>query len=413
MATVTLPYGYPAIQGASYSTIVYQGTVARLYSNATDPRTDSQLFERNLLADVKRMIGSAGTWAKASWKITFGTRWSSVIYQLLKGDVSSYWSESLDLFDAQSGSWQDDWREAAPYQATFNDPGRIFFAMADMLYRWDDDRGGHRFYQPDPAGDEAVDCVAWWISELGDYGWQIAPALGEYILSQDLRWVYVGTWSLVGGKMESSTPGDYAEIIVVNSTVQFLFLGGTDGANLEIKMNGSQIGFANTNVGSPGTVYWNDVWRYVSQRTYRVVHAGSAGQKFRNDRLLVSVRYKKIDVDQLIGTWEEYSSGGSWGSEKWKSTGSGTRAIEFNFVGPYLYGFFDRGSPYGQIRVIIDDVEHAIVDLGYVDEDTISYALFGRFRNGLHHCRIEAVTAAQINFWWFVIVKGKKETVFG
>lgn len=414
MATVYLPYGYPQLGGA-FDSIVYQGTVARKYVLAVDPRTVNQQFERKLLSDVSKMRSSAGKWAKAAWKINFGVKASSVIYQLVKGDVLNLWSDGLAAYDGMSSVERADWDAQAPFQVTYNAPGRVFFALAYVLYGYEDTSLEHNFYMPEPRPGQAVALRSWWLADLETYGWQMIADYGGYIGNRDMRWNYVGAWTNLDGYLgvgsvlkETSTPGDYAELVVKNSTMQFQLIGNTDGANIEVRLDGSQIGFANTNRVSSGEVKWNDVVRIVKPRTYRLIHAGTAGQKFRNDRLFYGMDYYKIDVDRMIGSWASYSSGGPWGSDKWKSTGSGTRAIEFNFVGPWLYGFFDRGAEYGPMRVIVDGVENSILDLGFVDENTIARALFGRFRNTLHHCKIEAVGAAQINFFWFRVLKSKK-----
>lgn len=410
MAQVILPYGYPVISGEGWSSLVYQGTVVRLYADAADPRTDSQNFERALFGDLKRLISSAGMWPKSSWRFMFGTRWSSIVYQMARGNVDGYWNFGLSAFDGINLTQKNLWRASAPYQATYNDPGRVWYAYLYMLYQWATSKGINNFKMVNPIGANAASMLVWWQAGLDKYGFQENGEMLGFVPAQLARWKYVGAWSNDGMLRMSSTPGDYAEITLVNSQVQFLLYGGTDGANVEVKLNGSQIGFCNTNLGGPGGTEWNDVWRTPATRVYRLYHVGTSGQKIRVDALSYGCSYGRYDLDAMIGGWQSYSSGGPPESEKWKSTGAGARAIEFNFVGAYIYAWFDRGVEYGMMRIIIDGVEYGTIDLSVVGGGVIPQALFGRFRSGLHRCRIEAVGAAQINFWRFTILRSKKGT---
>lgn len=412
MATVVLPYGYPAIQGAPSLTIVYQGTVARLYTASNDPRTESQLFNRKLLSDVSKMRGAAGTWAKSAWKLTFGSTWSSVIYQMVKGDVDGYWSAAESFFDIQSEEWQQGWRDNAPYQATFNDPGRIFFALAQMLYGWDEDHDGHRFYQPQPDQDAGDGERVWWLATREDYGWQVGISTWKYYDDKAPEFSFVGTW------FDDDGPGPYAFTLkgttVVNSYVEIVVIGkqfdlgyvrDPNGANVEIKMNGSQIGFANTNGSELYGAIWQDVFREVMPRTYWMIHVGNAGQVFKFDFVRLRQIYNWIDLDVVAGSWNPFSISGPWGSDGYESTGSGVRAVEFSFVGSYVFMDYRKTSVYGDMRILIDGEEYKILNQ-YNSSTIIGYnERLGRFPFGLHHCRLDAVSSGQINLISFAVTK--------
>jgi len=414
MAQVILPYGYPLLSGQTATTVIYQGTVERSYTNVVDPRTNSQLFARELLSDISKIRGSAGAWVKSAWKHQFGSKWSSVIYQMVKGDVDGYWTDSSDAWLALSELNRQNWRDAAPFQATYNDPGELWFRLLYLVFSWVDDHGLNIFYQPEVAEGTLAESLAWWTAELTDFGWQVRSAFFIDINDRDSGWVFSGAWSdvsdsnaSVGTLRETSEPGAYAEIQLEASRFGYGYRQDVDGANVEVKLDGVQIGFANTNGALGHKKLWFDVYREVKTYTYRLIHAGTALEKMRLDFARVYYGYRKIDIDRMIGAWEVFESGGISGNERWHSTGSGERAVEFNFVGSYLWTGFYIDSIYGQMRVIVDGIEHQIIDLYYPSKTVLNNVLIGRFRFGLHRCRLEAVSAAHINIGIFHVLKSK------
>lgn len=134
MATVYLPFGYPRISGAQFENVIYQGDVARLYVVQRDPRSDAQLSSRRLLSDVAKMRGKLDIWGRSACNAAFGSRWANVIYQLIRADDEGWWDGAMSAWGGFSSQGRDAWRAAAPYQATYNDVGKIFFGLSRWLY---------------------------------------------------------------------------------------------------------------------------------------------------------------------------------------------------------------------------------------------------------------------------------------
>lgn len=64
-----------------------------------------------------------------------GSSWGTVIYQIIKADIESFWSEALAEWDDFGATNKDAWRAASPYQATFNDVGEIYFGLSRVIAR--------------------------------------------------------------------------------------------------------------------------------------------------------------------------------------------------------------------------------------------------------------------------------------
>lgn len=222
MAVVYLPFGYPVVGGV-WDSVVYQGTVARMYNDLDkDPRSESQLMNRYLLADISRVRATMGLWGKDICKIEFGSRWSAVVYQLVKGDVDGYWSEGVGLFDEFSEIQKVAWREYAPYQVTYNDPGRVWYGLCWTLFRWFNDHGVTYHDMSEPLGGTYGEVRAWWLAGREDYGFQWAPFEGEEINVDDDRIYWDGDWhvyfaaGLYGGRaMYTHDEHAYARIVLV------------------------------------------------------------------------------------------------------------------------------------------------------------------------------------------------------
>lgn len=135
MVQVFLPMGYPLQSGYQFANVIYQGQVVRLYTLAVDPRSNAQLQNRRFLSDVGKMKKCLGLWARGSLKAVLGSSWGTVLYQIIKADIENYWSEALAEWETFAEQNQDAWRSAAPYQATFNDQGQIFFALTRVIAR--------------------------------------------------------------------------------------------------------------------------------------------------------------------------------------------------------------------------------------------------------------------------------------
>lgn len=406
MAVVYLPLGYPEL-GGTFSTVVYQGTMARRYVVPNDPRTDSQVFQRNLLSDVSKVRASAGRWAKAAWKLQFGSKAASVIYQMVKANPYGFWGNAWDEFDGFDDVTQQNWRDLAPFAVTYNDPGRIFFALAKMLYMWGE-HSGNNFYKMDNPTDWGADETAgWWTADIDQYGWQVGGVPLKWIHDLDIQFDYFGSWSSVADGSanddylkQTSTPGDYVQIQVNAKQFQMGYVRHPSGANVEVKVDSSVVGLVNTNGTLLYGVTWGDVWRQRTKRIFRMTHAGSPGEVFKFDGVALDLRYTYNDVDFVFGTWVPWSTGGPSGSDGYESTLTGDRALEFNFVGSWLALFYKTDSTMGTMRVIVDG---EVVDIFNQYSPTVDYLSrwLGRFRKTLHHCRLEATGSGQINIQYF------------
>lgn len=220
MAHVYLPLGYPLLN-ETFENVVYQGNVARFYNIPKDPRTDSQIFNRNLLGDVVKMRGCAGTWAKGLWKIAFGKRWATIIYQMVRGDVDGNWSAGIDSWKALSDEQKAVVSGEAPFKVTFNDPGMVWWGLYGMLYRWADVHGMTWWQMPPVIYAGWEEMKAWWMDlkeQAGNWGGIVSTITvgeGEIFL--------IGTWNIESDV--NAQGGEYAETSEGGAKVQFVALG--------------------------------------------------------------------------------------------------------------------------------------------------------------------------------------------
>lgn len=181
--------GYPLQAGQEFESVIYQGTIARLYTLATDPRSNSQLQQRRFLSDVTRMRATMGTWGKAACKYALGSKWSTIIYQCIKADVGGWWSDALEEWEAMPEEQQEDWRSAALYKATYDDLGMIFFCLMRVV------RGAVAQYSdldvvvPYFEADEAPNAAAWM---QGTIGWQVQKGIYDEL---NIPLVTTGSWT--------------------------------------------------------------------------------------------------------------------------------------------------------------------------------------------------------------------------
>lgn len=418
MVQVILPLGYPALSGEVEQMIIYQGTVARLYMVPNDPRTDSQMFQRKLLSDVSKMRGAAGKWAKASWKITFGTKWASIIYQLVRGDVNSYWSEAFSEFELMSSGDRESWDIAAPYQATFNRTGKVFYALARVLYRWCEDNDGVLFYQPDATIDDPALMLAWWMSELSDFGFRVQTQPEAFVDDRDVRWIFNGSWNTWNGAgpknntlMQSSANGDWAEIELHCSWIRVAYMENSDCGTFKVYVDGVEAAIVDAEGVAFTSRNWVDILRSAGMHMIRVVNTGTGGQKMNLDGVFGHIFYLQPDVDLSFGIWEAADGGGAYGHVKYHTTSEGEAGVEFNFVGSYLSIGFTSSTLYGLMDVYIDGVKLATIDQYTADENLNRSAIVGRVAFGLHRARLEKAGAGQINMGTIYVLRSKNELI--
>lgn len=195
MAVVYLPYGYPLQSGVAYDTLVYQGDVVRQYTLPIDPRSNEQLFNRRLLSDTSKVRRDLQDWGRQACKTVFGSKWPTVIYQLLRADEGGVWSDGLAAWNGFTTVEQAAWRSAAPYQATFNDPGRAFYmyarCVAQVLLTYSGVLWGSAIW----GSSDSANALAWWNKDLSD-----AMVIGVYgynsaFLSTNGNWATVTSGS--------------------------------------------------------------------------------------------------------------------------------------------------------------------------------------------------------------------------
>lgn len=414
MATVYLPLGWTQI-GESFSNVIYQGTMARLHNVVSDPRTGNQVFERKNLSDVAKMRSMAGSWAKSSWKLIFGSKWATIIYQMAKGNVNNYWTEAEAVWNSWNESNRQVWRENSPYLVTWNDPGKIFYQMYSMLWWWAAEHGVDFYYQPLAFATNSADCKAWWLKTIYDLGWQFSDPFGTYIDDRDPRWVYSGTWNLWNGTgpredtlTQGQANGDYAKINLKATQVRIGYMKNTDAGEFRYYVNGVEAGIIQANGAGFEQAQFVDIDRVTVEREYRVVHTGSSGQKLNLDYLFYYLSYYFLDVDLRTGSWQSHDFLGQPGTEYYESVGGGVAVLEFNFVGAWLKFSYRKKSTCGLVRVYVDGVHLQDIDQFAVSEVS-GGVLLGRFKMGLHHVRMEKVGPAQMNYWQCLVVRNKSD----
>lgn len=221
MVQVTLPLGYPQLSGEVDNILIFQGTMARLYTVPKDPRTDSQMFERRFLSDVAKMRASAGKWARGLWRIAFGKRWTNVIYQMVKGDVYGFWSARVDEWEGFNEETKFYLGQEAPFTVTFNDPGMIWWGLYGTLYDWGIEKGIDWWGMPAPNSGYVDEMYLWWtraLIDIGDYGQLLA---GNDYEETDL--LFTGNWYSVtdGG----ASGGAYYRSDENLCEIRFVFIG--------------------------------------------------------------------------------------------------------------------------------------------------------------------------------------------
>lgn len=127
--------GYPLQQGLEHELIIYQGGLVRSYTMPKDPRSNSQLYSRKFLSDISKMRGFLGAWGRTALTEALGTKWASVLFQLIKTNAFSWWSEAKGVWAGFQEVNKEAWREAAPYKVTFNDRGEVFFCLVRVMVK--------------------------------------------------------------------------------------------------------------------------------------------------------------------------------------------------------------------------------------------------------------------------------------
>lgn len=253
--------GYPQQSGQQFENVIYQGTVVRLYTVPKDPRSDAQLNQRRFLSDITKMRSMLGVFGKAAMKTALGSKWGTVIYQAIKADVESWWSNALEEWDNFGEVNQQAWRNAAPYQACFNDVGLIYFGLTRVLYQallnWSFTTWGMALW----AENESVAAAAWWARDLTS----VMSNNGYDDLSVFIN--YYGSWASIvnascflGAYTKGvGSSGDYFEFFFIGSNVEIGYMKDASAGVVGVYIDGQFVQDVNQYNASP--VYqWNTMF---------------------------------------------------------------------------------------------------------------------------------------------------------
>lgn len=177
MVQVYLPMGYPILQGLEFETVVFQSNLVRLYTVPKDPRSNSSLFHRRFLSDVSKMRSFAGKWARGAMIEALGSHWTTVLFQLIKTDSFSWWTEAGEVWDSFLEQERDAWRTAAPYKVTFNDKGWIFFSLVRVMVQALSHYGLASWKSSLWGAGESDEALEWFTN---DYQWAFIENGGAY-----------------------------------------------------------------------------------------------------------------------------------------------------------------------------------------------------------------------------------------
>lgn len=243
MVQVVLPYGYPKLSGEVEQTVIYQGTLARIYAVPKDPRTDSQLFERKLFSDIAKMRGSVGPWARGLWKISFGSKWATVVYQMARSDALGYWSARRDEWDGFTVETKEYLTGEAPYRVLYNDPGMIWWCLYGMLYDWAQDHACDWWQMPEPDETYQDNMFEWW------RGWKMyweywgglvaTSTHEEDVFYQDGNWEVVTDPLASGGAyFRTYVNGGRFWFVMAGRYARLHYIGGVGNWYLKIRIDG-------------------------------------------------------------------------------------------------------------------------------------------------------------------------------
>ena len=244
MARVYLPLGYPAVSGVEGELIIYQGTVVRMYEIPKDPRTNEQLYQRRFLADLVKMRSTLGLWGRGACRAALGSKWSTVVFQFAKLNYNSWWSDAWDTWEEFTEAQMEDWRLAAPAQATFNDPGRVFYTLSLFLHNLIDEKTSHPWESLYWGANQSDEALAWW--SLGISGVFTKSKVDD----RSTYLNYVGTWAQEGAAFSYLTtlsgaarsPINYLHFYCKARFLTFYFAKGAGYGNLSVFCDGVSLG---------------------------------------------------------------------------------------------------------------------------------------------------------------------------
>jgi hypothetical protein len=360
MPIVYLPMGYPQLSG-SFETIIYQGQVVRMYTGVTDPRTGDQTFRRKLYSDIARMRASAKDYPKAAWKLQFGRTWGTVIMQICLSDADSLWSTAWDEWDGMSTAQKEYLNLNAPYVATWLEPGRIFWALYQTLWRWADARGGNKYNMPEITAQENDAGYTWWASVLADHDLQAYKDLLTWYDNIGQTFSKSGTWSNWSGAgprdntlAQCSSVGGYAEVLPKFNQAVLWYAQNTDTGLIGIFFDQGMQDEQDTN----GVLTWQKTYAVghvrPAHQPLRFVHNGPSGKLIDVDGVELAIVNKGYYLEREGAGWiEQSNAGAAFGYYDLNLTGWGA-GYWFNFVGRYAVLYFPKRPEFSYWSIEVD-----------------------------------------------------------
>lgn len=243
MVQVYLPMGYPLQSGQEFSNIIYQGNVVRLYTLPKDPRSDAQLQNRKFLSDIVKVRKNLGAFAKGACITVMGPQWQTVLYQMIKADIEGWWSGALEEWENFGEVNKNNWRNACPYQATFNDVGEIFFGLSRVLHRALLFYSGISWESAEWTETQSADALVWW-------GKNLVYVMEKVIYDDgDQRLKYTGTWTRINHAQAfngsyyqaNAAVGGSMEAYFKSHIMRYVFKSASTNGSVDIQIDGGAV----------------------------------------------------------------------------------------------------------------------------------------------------------------------------
>lgn len=396
MAQVYLPLGFPSL-GGGFDNIVYQGGVARVHLVSVDPRTNDQLFRRYLVKDLMKMRGTMGEYARAAMKLWFGSKWIAVVNQMCMGDADGLWSGAWAEWDGMSQDDRDYIDLHAPYLATWNEPGRVWWALYQTLYRWVEANEGNVYHMPAVSAGDIDLGLSWWSASIHDYDLQADVDMAQWwdgmsgVFSRSGTWEeWAGPGPRDGTMLISSTLGNYLEVVKPFNHARVWYGKNDDRGRLGYYYGGVLVGSINVNGPEQYQFKLDMPLLFENQLPLRFVHRGTAGKKVDVDGVELWTNYKGEYLELEGGGWAKVTAAGALDGYYHQLDDSVERSFYFNFVGRYAQIYY-VGRQEQSTWLIDVDGERVFESSAYYyrEEFGLKFTL-GPFRKTLHRCRVTA-----------------------
>lgn len=396
MATVYLPLGYP-VQSGTFSTLVFQGQVVRLYMSIDDPRTDTQIFRRKLLGDVTKMRAVMGEYAKRAQGIQFGSKWGAIINQMCMGDVDGLWSTAWGEWDSMSQSQRNYLNDNAPFVATWNMPGRVYWALYQTLYNWNEAHGGNKFHMPLIVASDPDEGWIWWRAKIDKYDLQADADVAEWSDSNDGPFMQNGSWSNWTGTGPrnstmriGSTVGGYLEINAKYNHLKLWHGKNTDRGNIQIYYDDAVQATINSNGAESYQNIYDVGYVPVIKQPVRFIHGGPAGKIIDVDGVEVWINYKGEYLELDDEAWTVVNNAGAVDGYYHFLNTVGFRIYHFNFVGRYAKIYFPMRPEFSTWSFHVDGLQVGTFNAYSASEVQGASFVIGPFRKTLHRCEVRA-----------------------